>query len=100
MPHDQDRHHWSLVAARGPRPADRVIVDPHGELPALAHKLHARLGALTEERLCARDHGLINNLAYTTDLEYQVRDTHIVHTGAMILQLAFLRAATQGRGQG
>jgi hypothetical protein len=100
MSHDRDLHDWGFVATRGRLPAERVIVDPQGELPALADTLHVRLSALKEERLCARDFGLMNNLAYTADLEYQVRCTSIVYTGAVILQLAFLRAAVQGRGQG
>lgn len=100
MPRDRGPHHWGLVATRGPLPAERVIVDPRGELPTLADTLHARLSALEEERLCARDFGLMNILAYTADLEHQVHDTRILHTGAVVLQLAFQRAASQGRGQG
>jgi hypothetical protein len=93
-------HRWGLVEAPGARPAERVIVDPHGELPGLTEQLLDRLALLSEERLCARESGLMTDLAYAADLELEVRHTRHAHTGAVVLQLAFLRAALAGRGRG
>jgi hypothetical protein len=77
-----------------------VIVDPDGELPALTNQLLDRLALLSEERLCARECGLMTDLAYASSLELEVSCTRYAHTGAVILQLAFRRAALAGRGQG
>lgn len=98
----RDREPWAWIlpdaCARGH--ANRVIFDPAGELPLHALELRARLALLAEERLSARESGLVDGDAYTADLNAEVDETQYVHTGAVVLQLSLLRADIDGRGQG
>lgn len=89
-----------LADARTAGTGRRVIVDPNGELPGQALELRAHLALLAEERLSAHECGLAKDRAYAEDLSLEVGDTRVIHSAAVILQLAFLRAAIDGRSQG
>jgi hypothetical protein len=78
----------------------RVIVDREGRLPEQALALRRHLAALAEERLLAREVGLSTDRVYIEDLEFEAAETQFVYDGAVVLQLASLRAEFDGRGQG
>lgn len=83
---------WILADACAGGRATRVLFDPAGELPLHALELRSRLALLAEERLAAREAGIGDTDAYTADLNAEVDETQYVHTGAVVLQLALLRA--------
>jgi hypothetical protein len=77
-----------------------VIIDGDGVLPDRALELRKHLALLAEERMCARDSGLTHDKVYMEDLELEVSEARFAHAGAVILQVAFLRAGFDGRSQG
>ena len=62
--------------------------------------LRLRLVQLAEERILAREWGLANDPLYVEDLELEVTATRDAYAGAVITQLAVLRAELDGRNQG
>jgi hypothetical protein len=94
---DMDPERPASVPARGAW--QRVILDREGSLAAREFELRVRLALLAEERRSAREIGLDDPM-YIDDLELEVADTRAAHAGAVLLLLASLRAALDGRHQG
>jgi hypothetical protein len=90
----------NTTAGIGQPPSKPVIVDLDGRLAGRALELRSRLATLAEERLCAKEVGLDCDPAYMADLNLEVAETRAGYQGAAILQLAALRGALDGRGQG
>jgi hypothetical protein len=81
-------------------PIQWAIVDLDGSLANDVLGLRTRLALLAEERLSAREAGLINDRAYVEDLDMEVAETSFVHDAAVVLRLVVLRGELDGRGQG
>ncbi len=63
-------------------------------------ELRLRLAQLAEERILAREWGLANDALYVEDLDLEVNATREAYAGAVITQLALLRAELDGPNQG
>jgi hypothetical protein len=59
-----------------------------------------RLVRLSEERLVAREVGLIHERAYVEDLDQELAETRTSYAAAVLLQLVCLRAEIDGRRYG
>lgn len=92
---------WHAGGSFGRRaPNDLERVEVQSSLLARAGALRLRLAELAEERMLAREHGLGDNAAYCADLELEAAETRAAYAGAVILQLALLRAELEGRNEG
>jgi hypothetical protein len=96
---DHDTNAWGPIDGPAADKLNRVFFDPDGSLAGTAAELRAHLAVLAEERLVARDSG-VKDSAYLEDLKLEIADTSFVHAGAVILELALLRAGLNGRRQG
>jgi hypothetical protein len=81
-------------------PIDRLVIDWQRSLAARTAELRLRLAQLAEERILAQECGLANDLAYVQDLELEVDGTRAAYDGAVVFQIALLRAELDGRNQG
>jgi hypothetical protein len=81
-------------------PPQQLLVDNDGSLADRAVEFRLRVAQLQEERICAREHGMRRDRAYMEDLERELAATLHAYAGAVILQLAWLRAAIDGRRRG
>ena len=88
------------IRASGQGPPRRIVVDPDGALAGNVLHLRARLGQLGEERLAAREAGLMRDVAYAEDLEAELAGALFAHEAAIVLRLALLRADFEGRHYG
>jgi hypothetical protein len=93
----QARNH--LARATGPV-RTRAVVDIDGTLLGQAPTLRLRLAQLGEERLCASETGLLDDHAYSSDLEEELAETRAVYVGAVAFGLAELRGDLDGRNRG
>lgn len=78
----------------------RLVIDWDGSLPQRAAELRERLSLLAEEWMLAQECGLADDVAYVADLELEQGGVYASYTGAVILQIALMRAELEGRGQG
>ncbi len=77
-----------------------VVIDWGGSLADEAGELRLRLAMLAEERVLARESGLVKDAAYREDLELEQTEVRTAYAGAAVLQIAQLRAELDGRNTG